>query len=80
VVYAPLLPSDGKGRKGGFATSNFKRHSLFQVPADWRLKMDMSQKSLAEKLGVSLRTLKNWECNRGTPNRLYRAQIKALFE
>jgi len=46
----------------------------------YRLKSNLSSDILAAKLGVSLGTLKNWECCRTKPNRQFWSKIRELNE
>ena len=44
-----------------------------------RLEAKLTQNSLAAKLGVSLKTLKNWEAGRSTPKREFWTSIRRLI-
>jgi DNA-binding transcriptional regulator YiaG len=54
--------------------------SLGQLLTKYRMKMSLAQENLAVKLGVSLGTLKNWECCRTKPNRRFWSKIRGLEE
>jgi DNA-binding transcriptional regulator YiaG len=42
------------------------------------MKMSLAQENLAAKLGVSLGTLRNWECCRTKPNKQFWSNIREL--
>jgi DNA-binding transcriptional regulator YiaG len=50
--------------------------SLAELLKEYRLKSNFSRVTLAVKLGVSLGTLKNWECCRTKPNRQFWSKIR----
>jgi DNA-binding transcriptional regulator YiaG len=52
--------------------------SLAELLINYRLKLNFSRTALASKLGVSLGTLKNWECGRTQPNRRFWRAIRLL--
>jgi DNA-binding transcriptional regulator YiaG len=54
--------------------------SLAELLTKHRLKSNLSRETLAAKLGVSLGTLKNWECCRTKPNRQFWSKIRELDE
>jgi DNA-binding transcriptional regulator YiaG len=54
--------------------------SLAELLTKYRMKANLNQETLAAKLGVSLGTLKNWECCRTKPNRQFWSKIRELEE
>lgn len=42
-------------------------HKFARMLQDWRLRKDFSQRDAADALGISKRTLENWEQARATP-------------
>ena len=52
------------------------------MPADeikaLRARLELTQQELAQKLGVSLRTVSRWETGEGEPSRLARLQLERL--
>jgi hypothetical protein len=51
---------------------------LAEVLRGYRAEFEVTEVSLAEKLGISLGTLKNWEHKRTTPNRRHWPILKAI--
>ncbi len=47
----------------------FNGQPLRKFLVDFRLQADMTQETMAANLGVSAKTLKNWEAGRTTPTR-----------
>ena len=45
-----------------------------------REKLEISQEDAAEKWGLNLRTLQNWECGRNEPRGFARAQLDKLLD
>jgi transcriptional regulator with XRE-family HTH domain len=50
-----------------------------QLLVQERAVLGLTHKALAERLGVSRKTLQNWECSRTEPNRNSWPAIKSLF-
>jgi DNA-binding transcriptional regulator YiaG len=51
---------------------------LAEMLAEYRSQSMLTREALAAKLGVSLGTLKNWECGRTKPNKIFWKQIRLL--
>jgi DNA-binding XRE family transcriptional regulator len=53
--------------------------SLGELLTKYSIKTSLSQGALAEKLGVSMGTLKNWQMGRTKPNKRFWQELRLLF-
>lgn len=52
----------------------------FKTIVDIRERMDYSQKQLAERMGVTITTIANWECNRRRPTIKHLINLSRRFD